>query len=355
MMYVIGVFPPPHTGKSFVTFEFTKALESYHVTCSLIDISPVKNGESSWAVKLVRVFKGCFKLIFTRATSSQSWAYIALSSGPSLVLELLYVTIGRLKGIQIICHHHSCAYTAKSNFVVKLLASVCGENAIHIVQSNLFRSALSAMYGVKNIYVISNSFFMPAIEEVRYRNKITKIGYLSNVSFGKGIREFVDLAQFFERRFGDIKWIIAGPFADLEVEIYVRNALGQSKNLEYLGPLYEKSKDEFFSSIDLFVFPTHLEEAEAIVNLEAMRSAVPVISSNKGSIPEYLTNDVGVCVKECNHFVAIARKEIESLIYEPSKLFSLSRGASQKYRKMNTSSQDNFRQLLGCINIDKEA
>jgi glycosyltransferase involved in cell wall biosynthesis len=54
-----------------------------------------------------------------------------------------------------------------------------------------------------------------------------------------------------------------------------------------VGPVYGRNKEKLFRDCDIFVFPTYYDlEAFPLVNIEAMRAGIPVVSSNEGSIPE---------------------------------------------------------------------
>ncbi len=59
--------------------------------------------------------------------------------------------------------------------------------------------------------------------------------------------------------------------------------------LFYYGPVYGEKKTEFFSNLDVFLFPTkHKLETEGLVTLEALSSGIPVIATNLGCLTDNL-------------------------------------------------------------------
>ena len=82
------------------------------------------------------------------------------------------------------------------------------------------------------------------------------IGFMSNLSFEKGLFEFLDLAAELQRRGLPVKALLAGPFEDAETEERARASLRRADNVEYVGPKYGEAKAASLSAIDAFIFPT---------------------------------------------------------------------------------------------------
>jgi glycosyltransferase involved in cell wall biosynthesis len=65
----------------------------------------------------------------------------------------------------------------------------------------------------------------------------------------------------------------------------------------FLGYLKREKLPEILGMLDIFVLPS-LSESLSIVNLEAMASFLPVVSTNVGGVPEAIKENVnGVLVK----------------------------------------------------------
>ena len=62
------------------------------------------------------------------------------------------------------------------------------------------------------------------------------------------------------------------------------------KNIEYIGELDDQGKSSFLGNAKALLMPNRWEEPFGIVMAEALSAGTPVIGSNKGSIPEIITD-----------------------------------------------------------------
>jgi glycosyltransferase involved in cell wall biosynthesis len=112
------------------------------------------------------------------------------------------------------------------------------------------------------------------------------IGFLSNISFAKGIDRYLDLLADLRARGSNVTGLVAGPFDDEKVRDYVERRIKEIGRITYLGPVYGDRKESFFASIDLLVFPTRLHEAQPLVIFEAQAAGVPVAAPDCGCIAQ---------------------------------------------------------------------
>ena len=71
------------------------------------------------------------------------------------------------------------------------------------------------------------------------------------------------------------------------------------KNIKFIGEVDDKEKAELLAGARALIFPTNWEEPFGLVTIEALASGTPVITTNKGAMPEVVTPDVGF---RCNTF-----------------------------------------------------
>ena len=139
--------------------------------------------------------------------------------------------------------------------------------------------------------VISNFAFLGALEPhgTNSSRGLSAIGYLSNISFEKGIDRFLDVMAALRARGSRLTGRIAGPFADHSVKHYVEERVAEIGGIEYVGPVFGESKSRFLSSIDMLVFPTrYLHEAQPLVVYEAQAAGVVVSASDRGCIAQMI-------------------------------------------------------------------
>jgi len=69
--------------------------------------------------------------------------------------------------------------------------------------------------------------------------------------------------------------------------------LSLRRNIKFVGEVDDKEKAQLLAGAKALIFPTNWQEPFGLVTLEALASGTPVISTNKGAMPEVVTPDVG--------------------------------------------------------------
>lgn len=115
-------------------------------------------------------------------------------------------------------------------------------------------------------------------------NKKLKIGYMGGLDGRKNAKLLVDIFEDLVKQRDDIELHVGGSGRNLE-EFRSRNI----KNAKFYGRIPDNEANKFLNSLDIFVFPS-LDEGFGFPPLEAMTCGVPVVSSNKASMPEVVGN-----------------------------------------------------------------
>jgi len=240
--------------------------------------------------------------------------YLALSGGMGQFIDWPYVLVGRLLGRRIFVHHHSFAYITAPSILNRLLFASL-RRQVHVVLSVRMGQELVRIYGLDSakVRVISNAAFFAALTQPADRPYNTdariSLGYLSNISVEKGIVEFFAVLAELERVGVAYKAQVAGPIAPGAQAIF-SELLASSRNTIYCGAIYDDTKDNFYKSVDVLLFPTdYANEAEPLVIHEAIRSGAHVIACERGAIPDILSNGAGLVVPK-----AVFRASAVSLI-----------------------------------------
>ena len=116
----------------------------------------------------------------------------------------------------------------------------------------------------------------------------------------KGPIEFLKMARMVIDSGKPVKFILAGAALSASFQQEIERIISDLKlndDVKTVGAVYGSAKERLFHESDIFVFPTHLpHEAFPLVNIEAMRAGLPVISSNEGSIPEMVFDGLNMAI-----------------------------------------------------------
>ena len=120
----------------------------------------------------------------------------------------------------------------------------------------------------------------------------------------KGLEIALDLSD----RFG-FRLVIAGAAADPNEETEVREAC-RGRNVELRGEIFGAEKAEVYARAKALLFPTQFNEAFGTSVAEALMSATPVITSDRGAMPEVVSPDVGFVCSTFDDYVRAVRTSL---------------------------------------------
>ena len=244
-------------------------------------------GTRLWDVlKLVHSCICMFNLFFRLLMNPKLTVYRPINGGYGQAYDLFFIGICRLFRTNLFIHHHSFNYLNKFSFLFFFLNKIVGVNGVHVVLGLRMSELLSLKYKVKceKIRTVSNvAFFGPNVSQERNDDTFINIGHLANLCGAKGLDVFIDVCRELKKKNVRFRAKIAGPFADDLAGKLVRSACGEMTEIEYLGALYRDEKNEFYRSLDAFVFPSRYKnEAEPLVLFEAAQSGSILFGTRRG-------------------------------------------------------------------------
>jgi glycosyltransferase involved in cell wall biosynthesis len=249
-------------------------------------------------------------------------------------------------------HHHSYVYiNSPSGLNRCFFALVRNEN--HIVLSPRMGLSLSRVYGLdpRTLRIVSNAAFYRADEAYQVQaNEAAPLhlGFLSNITFEKGIVEFFDVLAALTARGIEYRAHIAGPVAAEARQTFER-LLQSTPHVDYAGPVYGEAKERFYGQLDLFLFPTrYANEAEPLVIYEAMRRGVHVIACDRGAIAEMLRDGAGLIIPR-EGLVEAAAAHIERFSKDRRALLAAKCVSMQHARRILSSSKQSLENLVACM------
>jgi glycosyltransferase involved in cell wall biosynthesis len=341
----VGPLPPPLNGFSNVCSMMLVRLNA-RMAVEVFDRAPDQKRSSLGQVRQL-IYPA--KYLLSSLKRADAALYLALSGGRGQAIDLLYLLIGRVLRRPVFVHHHSFAYVNSPSWLSRCFFALARKET-HIVLSPNMGRRLASAYGLDAsvIRVVSNAaFYEPeALTPSGSSHSLPlKLGFLSNITFEKGILEFFAVLKELRRRGLKYEAEIAGPLAP-EARAAFEEQLKSARDVTYLGPLYGEAKENFYRRIDVFLFPTkYANEAEPLVVHEAMRRGVYVIACDRGAIGEMLDNGSGAAF-DTDQFVALASCRIEQLSADRDRLRACQLMAARQAERIRISSATELESLM---------
>ncbi len=302
---VYGQRPPPYHGCNIMTDFFLRSLKKLGYKFKLSsktfsrDISEVNKIN---VLKFLRYFPNLFRFLRNLLTYSPVLVVFFISvTRIGLLGEGVFILLTQLLGKKYILYLQGRGYQElcmDSPIFCRYLTLIFSRAKGCII---LGESLVESIEGFSRgeIYVIPN-----CVEDTR-KNKnamqqkgedsnALKILFLANLTASKGVWTLLKAIPEVISELKDIRFIIAGPWQDEELENSVMKFISDNSIEDFVqfpGPFYGEEKEKIFERSDLFVFPTNYPlETFGLVNLEAMRASLPVISTDIGTIPEVVVD-----------------------------------------------------------------
>jgi glycosyltransferase involved in cell wall biosynthesis len=347
---LVGPYPPPVHGMAAVTKGIWQALEV--AACPSIVINTaglVLNRGWLWRLtRAPRVAAAACQLAWYVLTGQADTLYLAVAGGLGKIYDLVFLVVARLGIGRIILHHHSFAYLEQPNTLAKCLVNVAGSRAVHLVLCEEHGRRLQSAYSkTRSVLVLQNAAFVESFTSLEVKERLCCIGFLGNISYEKGIIEFLTVAEKLAIQHPDIVALVAGPFQDKRVELDVRTRMSALSTVRYLGPTYGEQKAAFFRAVDVLLFPTrYVNEAAPLTIYEALSSGVPVIARDRGCIPQMLTRGANLVIPQEHDFVEEALQYIRYLHSTPLALQTSSRDAKSSFASMAAIADGQLKAVL---------
>ncbi len=267
--------------------------------------------------------------------------YIAVDDGLGGLWAILFVKLARILGLKIFLHHHSYRYIEKRRLIMDLLVRSAGPDAHHIMLCDEMEFAFAKLYPLaKHFFVAPNS--VDEVEAPISRRSLSRdltIGMLSNLTFEKGVREFIEILERLRRAGLEVQGRLAGPAPSDDVAEFIlakQRELGGA--LDWKGPVRGDAKEQFFADIDLFVFPTRYRtESFGLVLLEALLRGIPVTAPRRGCICAFEPLEAAEIIPLDDNFEDRASTFITQLYDDPPRLARLSTSAASEGARLNAA------------------
>jgi glycosyltransferase involved in cell wall biosynthesis len=310
----IGPMPPPLHGMAFVHAQIVAALADV-TTVDVISVTPgpYPRGLRYHASKIARVIAAIPRLTIARARGARA-LYCAVDAGSGGYYSCLFVVVGRMLGLSLFLHHHNYNYLTERTRPMAWLTTIAGRSARHVVLCERMATDLRAVYPAVLRTIIALNAVGPSMPSVRQEQPdVFRLGLLSNLTPEKGVGEFLTIVDRLRDEGMPVVGRLAGPASPPTLVERVGRLSGDpASGIEWLGWLDPAGKARFFSTIDAFVFPTHMESF-GLVLLEALAHGVPIIAPRHGCICLFEGTPAAAIIPVTEDFVTEACTHIRRL------------------------------------------
>lgn len=317
----------PGYGVFVKNFETSMRLQDFQ-----FDRAVIRGRASSKIEKLLNYssffLRTLYKLIF-RKYDLVYIHYVAHSALP--LLPIIW-----LKRFNLVCNAHGedLLPRSKSERLISLLVSkVIKSSKLIVVPSEYFFSIAKKAHPHNKIFIspsagINVEIFRPIPQSLNNKNSL-HLGFVSRIDPGKGWDIILKAAAHIKSNHPNIKLRIdfVGEGSQSNEFFSLINALELDDIVSYLGPMQQSDLPQFYSSLDVFIFPTTLRESLGLVGLEALACGTPSICSNIGGISTYMKDGVNGFLFPPGDHQDLAQKIVDFYYLQPSEKQRLKKAA----------------------------
>lgn len=288
----IVALPPPTHGQAVVNQAIVDAISSAGAPLKIVNTSPgaLRKG-LGYHTRRIRLH--LLEAMPAILSAGRTLVYSVVEPGAGMAYNFLVVLLARIKGLRLVLHHHSALYTKTHDRRFAWLVRLAGRDTLHIALDEFMAKDLKANYSfISEVAVALNAAYVDDGTVQERPDRPFTCGFMSNLSREKGLDTFLDCLRSAWKAGLDLHAVIAGPATSEEATKMIADAKAEfGDRLEVLGPVSGVSKQMFFRSIDVFLFPTRYRvEGQPLVILEAMSHGVPVLASQQGYCAELVGN-----------------------------------------------------------------
>jgi glycosyltransferase involved in cell wall biosynthesis len=300
---IVGQFPPPYHGSNVMAKVMVSALDGASYQTIFLDKRFSKTIETIGkpsARKILRIPVLVIELLIACLFKQPALCIYFIAVGKSaFLLDAFFLYFLRICRLPYILRFGGKGYSdlQREGFMWKFLVTYTLSNSLGgIVLGETMKWDVNPFIPNDRLVCVPNGLQDQPIVSNGSHNKCVKVLFLSNLVPSKGPLEFLRAANILVKQNTNVRFVLAGADSSLNFTKQLRSYIINNGLEEYVttpGSLHGDEKERLMASSDIFVFPTYYKnEVFGNVNIEAMRSGLPVISSNEGAIPESVRDGI---------------------------------------------------------------
>lgn len=326
---ILGSFPPPMHGAAKNNEILADKLRVRGLDVCCLDVAvPAISHARKGLYHLKRLWRNILANTELRKQIPEGTVfYMVPDGGAGVWYSFIHFMTAAKRYDLLVLHHRTHKYIDIKSPAMKRISEVARDKTVHVFLTQGMASRFMAVYGDCRAIVASNARFIDPVEleslHSKNESEALRLGYLSNLCREKGFYQVVDTFRYAHEMGMNITLDLAGPAIEEGIQSIIDGLqIKYGSKVRHWGFLKPYQKRQFFKQIDVFLFPTQYKlEAAPNVVYEALSASVPVIATDRGCIPDIITDFRGVVVNRSNNYPKIAGKIIADWSLEADKLF----------------------------------
>ncbi len=302
---IIGPTPPPYFGTAVATQKIlqneklNKKFDLLHLDTS--DRRGVEN-IGRWDLQNIKLaIFHILKLFLLLLKKKVNLTYIPIAQNvPGFLRDGIFILISKLFGKKVVCHLRGSYFRdfyERTNSIMRFYIKFCLKKVDRmIVLCERLKKIFSGLIDDKKISVVPNG--LPVRELIRRKGE--HFLYLSNLSAGKGVFFALNGLKILDKDL-HFKFIFAGNWRNSYDKKRAIEIIKSFKKIDVqlVGAVKGEEKSELMSkSIALIFTPVHKEGMPWVI-IEALSYGLPIISTDRGCIPDMVKDgENGFIVKD---------------------------------------------------------
>lgn len=182
-----------------------------------------------------------------------------------------------------------------------LYQNVAREASMVLTVSDRHAEAMKAC-GIQNdhwrrINNVVDDFFFIENQKAKIKNHKTLLHVSCFDERAKNVKGLLRAAKILSEKRQDWQLVLVGTGVDYEeIRSYANELQIPNEFTQWKGELTPQQVAEEFDKADIFVLPSHYENAPVVIS-ESLAKGVPIVSTHVGGIPEMVNKECGILVK----------------------------------------------------------
>lgn len=339
ILFIMHMPPPVHGAAMMGKYIHNSKLINDKFECHYINLTTAKSLQDIGKGGIKKLWKfACLltKIVKRLVGIHPQMVYVTPNShGGAFYKDFVVVELIKLLGYKVIVHYHNKGVaTCQDKWLDDKLYRIFFKNIKVILLADALYQDVEKYVKRENVFICPNGIPESLdVEPTSERNNvIPQLLFLSNLLVDKGVLVLLDALKILkERGYSFICNFVGGETAEIDATRFVEEVEKRGLNdmAVYLGKKYGAEKNEEYRKSDIFIFPT-LNEAFALVLLEAMEHALPCIATDEGGNSDIVDEGETGFIVSKQYSEALADK-IEYLLVHPEERMRMGKNGYRKF------------------------